>query len=140
MGFNKLNKTVRAVETELTTSQKDKICDLFAEGKSVSQIKHLMIHDFDPGKRFHHLVRGAVSKMKQVETTAFTLMSGQLKDKLTEEGEQLYFAAPKTLKSFQSELYKTYSDCDKSCLDKLLVKVVEATGTWEEYKDCFSKE
>lgn len=121
MGFTN-RKTVPAQEsvTELTPTQKDTICDLFAEGKGAVKIKHSIFRDFPGGKRFHHLLKPAINKMKRIEKELHALVQ----------------ADPDcTAATTLATLKGMHPGCNAASLKHLCQAIVKATGTWAEYKE-----
>jgi len=134
-----INRDVKgqSVTTELTSEQKIKICDLYSQGEDAMSIKHLMIKDFTPGYAFGHLIKPAINKMNEIQSTCTTLMSGAMVDD-AEKGT--FIPAPKTEAELITVSKGYYANCDENAFGELVKLVVKATGTWTQYKNSFKQD
>ncbi len=129
MGFKNRNKNKDKVEKEksLSAGLKQKILNIFADGPQTGDpkvdklpLKHHLIHDF-PNKKFMHLVKPFVEKLERLEVEA---------NKIMMEKE------PKNLNTFKTEFAKI-TDESKAFSDKIVDKIVGASGGWNDYQSSF---
>ena len=143
MSFNKYDNTSEPVELRvLTDDEKKTITDSFAEGKSVTEIKH---EYFLPSS----LIKNSISHKKETEELVVQLMKEEVimtpeeshyDDESMErviDVEEVKNTKPSTLAKLKTEMAKL-KDC--SILDYNIDSIIAngtVAGTWSAFKECF---
>lgn len=124
MAFRDRSKKIKTKAPKLILEQRKAVVTHFADGKSRSEVRKAMLIDFNAGEYFHPLINEVIKYAKTIESLCDNAMSQEVQP------------ADKT--ALKTAIEAVYPEENASFIGHVVNKIVEATGTWAEYKNTFT--